>query len=227
MLTAEQANQRPYRGGGAGTKGMTSDDFRTQMRLHGERVRWWKAYRPAEGIAWSGLEGPGGEHPTSQGLLLIEQPLDSAVRVQMYSNREEVVDESFGLIRIGTTMIACVPDEIELSRGDRVLGLDRTKLEREVIEQDSTLSRQFPASITRIVSVSTGVIDANTYTLDGRTIDWVGTPPSGVLLVDYRFYPVYEFQEAMNRQGPLGSDNKRLPQHGALRLLSVGEEAME
>lgn len=199
--------------------GLTLEDFRVQVRRHGERVRWFHAVETAL--------GPGGETQSRGGVTYIEQPLDGDVRVFLYQNSRDVAVEQFGLLARGSTMISFVSEEIDPIRDDRFIAVDRTLTSRQTLTPSGgatdALNHKYAVSVSAMWAPG-AKINPTLYGVENGLLTWNGAPPTGEVTLIYRYRPVYEWQGKDAHQAPLGSDAKRLPGSGPLRLLSAGEE---
>lgn len=218
---AETVNSLEYPGQSAFAEGLTAGDFRREYRRHGQRIRWWKALRDVP----TGFTGPNGETRVSgNGPVYLEQPLESGVRVLFWQSQEIKITAEFGVIDSGTTMIGCLPDEMELAPFDRILALDqRLPPERVVQQGEAPLPASYPAAVLNVWTFGE-LIDPSTYGLEGREIIWHGEVPEGDLVIEFQRHPLYEFRGELNHLQPIDSDGVRLPQRGALRLVSKGAE---
>lgn len=201
--------------------GLQADDFRAQVKDHGERVRWFQAIEAQS--------GPGGEQPTRGGVVYVEHPLPDEVRVFLFQNTRDVAMEQFGLLARGSTMIAFLPDEIDPIRDDRFIALDRTLTSRQRLVPSGgatdALNHKDAISVSAMWdSVSGAVIDPSRYAIENGLLKWNGAPPSVEVTLVYKYRPHYEWLGQNAHQAFIGEDGARLPGTGPLRLLSAGEE---
>lgn len=220
LATVSQLISASYTGAGPFAEGLTADDYRDQIGEHGETCRWWKAFKAPDGTT-----GPNGETVERNGLLYIEQTIPSTVRVYVSETQREVYDPEFGLLTKGQTQIACMPDEIELARGDRVLLNSRLMKERIAVTATGATNSLQRRHVSAIVEVIHGgaVLAASRYTLSTLAngtgqINWTGTAPTGTVLIEFRYNPLYVYLDVSDRNPPRGADGERLPQRGILTL---------
>lgn len=214
-LTSAQLNALPY-SKTPFSSGITSDDYRAQYALHGERVRWWKAI------------GGNADGSEQNGMTYIEQYLPDNVRVLVSENNLEFDIPETGIVRIGDLKHSGLPDEIELGVNDRTVYPDRYRITSCTLTPGGgamdNLPRRFVSSIDLIVLASGEVVDALKYELYGRAIRWRGTPPTEQITIRYSYNPQYRFRGELNSQAPMGSDGKRLPQIVPMHLVLAGNE---
>jgi len=198
--------------------GLTGEDFRDLHIDHAQRVRWWKAVEMPKGAAGVGLSG----------IRYFEQILGGCLITYKFSNERQLDEDEFGKIRVGDVRFSAMPDEIELSSGDRILAIDSPKIAASVLrvndDSEATLPRLHIAGVETVYDAA-GVVIPNNYEVLDRVIRWVGSGAApDEISVRYRFYPMYEFRGENENQAFVGTDGKRLPQIVPLDLLAEGEE---
>lgn len=209
---------------------MTVEDYRQQYRLHGRPVRWWKAHPiPA------GTIGPNGEPRDTNGHYYVEQsqavggkPLSEA-RAIFWSTMTSVPHREFGYVAQAMTEIGVLPDEIYLSKFDRIAPSDIEWLARNLVTRGSHEHDRLPNKpVTNILSVVVNgeLMDSDDYRATENGILWENNAPSGnsKYSVKYSYHPLFEFQGS--EHGILAKDVKGnyLPQRGALKWLQGGGE---
>lgn len=213
MPTVEQLAAMSYSGGNPASKGLTAEEYRGNIAQYGETIRWWKGYdAPMDAI------GPNGETVNRFGKLYIEQQLAPTVKALIYSTPREEHDMEYMLIPKGSTGITCMPDEIELAHGDKVLLPTRRVIGRVLlVPGDNCLTHPWVYSITSVY-MNGGQLPEGRYTfavdsngVSTLYIDGHNAPA----LVDYLYMPLYAFH--MSERNPIrGYDGERLPQRGTL-----------
>lgn len=187
--------------------------FRDLIQQNGEPVRWWKCFRDVP----FGLTGPNGEAVNRDNQLFIEQTLADDVRMYCHDVIWQNVEGEAFQHADGQLNFACMPDEIELSNGDRVLLIDRRVLWRQNVDASGgarvRLERDFAVDLT-VISGGAGTLEVEA---DGASyVSWQGEPSTA--LVEFSFVPGYSFLDESDRNQPRGSDGVRLPQRGILTL---------
>ncbi|MBW3637060.1 MAG: hypothetical protein KY445_11465 [Armatimonadetes bacterium] len=207
------------------SQGIQAEDFRVQVREHGERVRWLQAIEAQL--------GPNGEQPTRGGVVYVEKPLAPEIRVFLYQETRDVAVEQFGLLARGNMMISFLPDEIDPIRDDRFVALERTLTSRQALTPSGAatdaLNHRDAVSVSSMWDSVTGVIISPTrYTVENGVIRWTNTladpRPTGEVTLVYKYRPHYEWLGENAHQAFLGEEGARLPGKGPLRLLTAGEE---
>lgn len=219
-MTSAQLNALPY-GKAAFGQGMIAEDYRKQFREPGvgERIRHWSAFPKAQ----SGAVGPNGETPERDGALYIETALPSDARFLVTGVRAEVSDNDFGAISQGTCDFACLPDELEVARPDRIVLIDRPRFARQGFAPSGALSPSGAARdelawnyVTELVRVTGDGVAVTGATLevenDGTSfVVWPATPPA-LCRIELRYAPQYVFLGTGDRVPPRGADGLFLPQ---------------
>ncbi len=194
--------------------GITSEDYREQFGQHCERIRHFACFPNAP----EEMVGPNSETVERDGNLYVESELGESVRVAISSTERAVFDAEFGLISQGQTSIACLPDEVELARGDRVILIDRRVLARKAFIPSGEHRDELDYfRAVELLSVSEGEATLEVED-DGRSfVRWIGAPPL-LCRITYRRHPQFVFLDISDKTPPFGSDEKRLPQRGILTL---------
>lgn len=196
-----------------------AEDYRRLYRVYGSAVRWWKALPVPAGT-------PGRER---NGYLYQEVELAPEMRVMIYASQSEIKETAFGAIPRGSTMISCMPDEIHLAAGDRVLALGRlhrarARLKRGTGTQD-LLPHPFGVQLVAAHSVD-GARSIGTQirlTADGAALEWLANAPEAgqEYGVEWTYRPLYRFAGQINREPGQDAAGVLLPQIGLLQLESV------
>ena len=207
-----ELNARDY-GTNPFSAGFVRSDFKQQLADYGESLRWWKCFKNAPFDAI----GPGGETVNSGGQMFVEKPLADDVKVLCCDVSRETQPQEFGQIEVGQLNYVGLPDEIELSNGDRVLLNDRRVIWRQTIEPSgesrSKMVRDWVTGLT-IITGGAGTLQVES---DGASyVQWAGTPET--VLIEFAFVPRYVFLDVSDRNPPRGADGKRLLQRGVLTL---------
>lgn len=226
MPTAEELNALPYSGGSAFSAGLTGKEFEDLSLENGYSFRYWESF-DARGLAPS-FSGPNGEVASRDGQLYIERDV-SGLKVMLWQTKQELDSPEFGLIRVGTTMVSYMPDQMALARNDRLLILSTAKtltVKRTVTATGTAttvLPDFYPVEVLRVLADGE-FLNPSQYSLNGNVISWQGTPPNSQLLLRLNIYPLYKFLGNVDQRGPMGRDGRSLPASGALTLVSSGEE---
>lgn len=224
MPTVEELNALPYTGSSAFANGLTAADYRAQIAAHGQPFRWWKALRTDPGT---------GQKRESNDRVYEEQefPEGSNVRALFYNTSKDIMHPEAGLIPKGHTAISVMPDECELTEGDRVSPLVhrwrfRGRAKRAETGDDLLLHRM-ATNIERIV-IGGEMVDVENYELlDGGLVHWLDDAPTAgtVYLVEYRYHPLYEFLGIEQGVVQFGEDGAFLPQRGLVKVVQpTGKE---
>lgn len=220
MLSVAELLTLPYSGSSASAKGMTAEDFRAQMHEHGKVFRWWKAYDAEQGGAI-----PGAVHERN-GRAYVEQTLPAGAKCFLHSTKFDMMDEQFGLLPAGSTAISVMPDEVELSRLDRLRVPDVLRLQGESLTRTGTNAVLLypPSQILKVFSGGAEV-SPTAYEMTPSGLLWkIGAPAVGASFsIEYRFVPTWEF--LFSEQGVIqrGTDGVALPQRGVIRQMRAGE----
>lgn len=193
---------------------LKGEDRRKFHQRRGERIRVWQSY-----LAPEGATGPNGELREANGRIYVEQPLKDGVRALIWNGQKQVQTEQWGVITVGTTMISVMPDEIHLARSYRVLPLwpNRAQIGQCLLVAGvSQLPQRWASAINRVLCNGNEVGD---YQLDVNDSD--GTSrllnlPASTCSVEFKYQPVYVWNDLENRSAPMGSDGVPLPQIGEL-----------
>lgn len=230
----------PYEGTMAFSRGFVVDDFREQYAQHGEGLRWFKAFQSSRNdartnsyqrnVGAGASSGDSGRKWQEQTTALNGVPI-SDVRVLVWEASEQIADANFGRAVKNVTRISAIPDEVKLSRGDRIV---LTAPARALLEQD-TLKRGtstvdalplFPvAHIARVWDEARVYVAGTDYTKSSNNITWlagagVQSPASGARYnIEYARQPVYEFSFGDEQLIRPDVEGNGLPQRGQLMLL--------
>lgn len=227
MPTVAEIDALAYTGATAFSSGMTAEDFRREYRKHGRPVRWWKALHVGVGNT-----GPGDIRPEANGYCFIEQETLkdgetalAGLKVAIFwSTQGGVPHQEFGYVRMDSTEVGVLPDEIELSRMDRLCPADVSVRRNVQITKVSGTHDLLPFKpVAEIVSIMANgvVLSAASYEVEARGIHWLSAIPSvgTKLIVEYRDNPLFEVTGTDKGLMQKGADDLYLPQRCMIQAL--------
>ena len=206
-LNARDYSTNPF------STGFVRSDFAVQLRDYGENIRWWKCLQdvPFDAI------GPNGETVNSNNQLFIEQSLTDDEKILPHDVMRQTGADAAFQYEQGQLGFSCLPDEIELSNGDRVLMIERRVVWRQTLKPNGStrtkLARDWAADLT-IIGDGAGTLEVEAS--GASFINWQSA--LDVMLVQFEFMPRYVFLDETDRNQPRGSDGVRMPQRGILTL---------
>jgi hypothetical protein len=216
-------------------QGFDAEEFRRDMRLHGEPVRWFRAI-PKTGAA--GHDPATGSYGRNSGadsndIDYVEQELDPAVRVLVYQAQASAPDAEYGNVPTGATEMSYMPDELQPHTLDRLVLPKRRLVKRDILTRSGAgLLDALPASgpAVQIQLVMQGntegaaVYPGTAYQLTGDSIEWKVATVAGVTrpaagstyVVEWLYSPGYLARGDGERFYALDDNDVPLPQQIAL-----------
>lgn len=184
-------------------RALNPEAFRSLIHMHGQKIRYWRASPCPCNNPQGGDYSRACPYGCQYGFLYEEVTLGPAVRAYIYSSKSSILHPDLGWIKVATTMIETMADEIYLSRGDKILSVDAQYVARETRRRGSSdsdeLSQLFAFAIDALIVQSASYVPGTDYQLQTdnatgvSTINWIGNSPSEgtVYSVLYKYRPMF------------------------------------
>lgn len=226
MPTDEEvaAAMAAYTGQNPFAQGLTSTDYRALIETYGqgETCTFLKGIPVDDARNVSGSEA---------GRVYVTASLASTVRIFIHTTMKEEQGGEWGVLPVGTTMMACMPADMWPVRGDRFILTERVDRARVLVTRDADTTDVIQHSpLVSVVEIRNGSTlysadeDDPDYTVSGQTITWTGAtkPANGVRYsVEFEYRPTYEYYPLSERLPRVGADGEYLPLRGMLTRAQV------
>jgi hypothetical protein len=182
---------------------LTAAPYKLAIRLHGERVRWFKAMPCSHANAAldydAGASCPDCEH----GFRYREVTLPNEVRALIQTVKRAQSHPDIGIFMEGSLQLTAMPDELPLGQFDKLVLLQREQQARERVvrseEDGDALARPFVARVIEVSDDDRVYKAGKDYEADAEAgvIAWLPggeAPQAGATYsCQYLYHPVYWF----------------------------------
>lgn len=164
------------------------------------------------------------------GYIYESQSVPSGAKILVWNSQADMQVQEFGVIPAGSTLISYMPDEMALSRLDRITLTQRGESTQERVTRGATATDALLLPpVVELLEVRDAAMvyeDGVSYQLTGNTIEWlvadegdpaIPQPAEGTpYTVWYSYRPTYVFLGAVIEPSRPDADGAPMPQHVAL-----------
>lgn len=225
-MTALDDAVAAYTGSSPFAQGLTSTDYRALIQTYGqgETCQFYQGI-PVD----SARENTSAEQG---GRVYVEVDLADGVQVFVHETTKEEQGGEWGVLPVGTTMLACMPQDMWPVRGDRFVLTTRedrarvfaTRAESGMVD---TIAHSPLVAVKAIRNGSTLYVGDGAdpdYSVSGQNITWLGAarPADGVRYsVEFSYRPTFEWFDLSTRLPRVGADGGFLTLRGMLTRKQV------